>query len=1158
MPRTLRLTTITSLFAAGLLTMVAVSASAEAVTNYQLRLAAGERQVLPQSSAEFFLASKSSPYSERGAIIQFYQLPTGATRQGLEALGVRLYEYLPDMAFLASIPATVQESDIAWASVRWVGTLQTEEKLAEPLRISTGTPSWARDEAGVPRFTVKVYGHISVEDAAAWMASEYGGVIIGVGRLTHAVDVALPADNWFDLAADERVRWIEPFWPRRETNNSNRTNTEAETAQAPPYSLDGSGVMVGEWDGGGVSLAHADFGGRVVSGDGAAAASHATHVAGTVLGSGAQSSGNYRGMAPAASMVSYQWWGSSSELESDYQAAIDGYGIDLTTNSWGIGYPPSSIEQCEAFLGNYFSECGTLDDIIAGGLGKTLSVCWAAGNERSGGSDYCGSLGMTWGTIIPFGTAKNTITIGAINSNNSTMTGFSSWGPVDDGRIKPELVAPGCQSNGDFGVTSTRVGGGYAVACGTSMATPTAAGCLTLWLERYQALYPGQVPLASTVKAAFIQSADDLGDPGPEYDFGYGRINVPHAVDIADAAAFFEDEITDGDTLSWIFAFDGNQPEVRFTLAWDDPAAVENANPTLINDIDMRVKTAGPFPITLRPWSLNPSVPENDAIPGEDHTNNIEQVWRDTQLMGAGTWTLQVIGHNIPSGPQKFSIAHNPGFVMVPEQQPYAASFAAGADIAITPGNHAVDFLLFNTGREDDTYDITLTSARGWNLAPNPTAVAIPGRGDSVVAITHSIPLGTDPGIADTIIGTFTSQAQPAITGADTLVVTVIAGYGVAITALDDTASVPGKDVTLSALLTNTGTQADGIDWSVSDDLGWAISPLSGSVFLPLAGETTLTLTATVPVGAAPGASNDVVVTGVSQGDPAESRVSTTRIDVINFPPLPKLVSPKNRLLTSDNTPLFTWTHNAYPTPPPGFEVFSYAVEIGSDTGVTTGVVRFEDVTDTAFVPPAPIADGLHFWRTITFNVLGDSSGYSASASFESDATRPDPPALLAPPNVSGGSDRTPTFMWGAVTAKSLAAAGVMMYRWEMSANPAFTSISDSVITPLQSYTVPDFKPFPSCSTVIYWRVIATDPAGNVSDPAAAFRHDIFQVGDVNFDCSIDALDLSALIDYIFGGINPPFPPERSEVNCLPGVDALDLSYFIDYLFAGGPAPCTP
>lgn len=1151
-------TALIALLAVGCLTISSVSAVASRATSYDLKLAAGERQVVPQTTDDFFAASTTSPYRVRGAIIQFYDIPNAMTRRMLESQDITLYEYLPDNAYFVSIPSSVKESDIAAAGVRWVGQLKPDEKLAEPLRL-IGTPAWSRDSSGVARFTVKVYGHIALDDAAQWLKSEYGATVLDQAKLAHALDIALPAENWYDIAGDERIRWVEPFWPRRIANNSNRTNTGAETAQAPPYSANGAGVVVGEWDAGGVDIAHADFGGRVVKGDYAANHYHSTHCAGTVLGDGTSSGGTYRGMAPEAGMVSYQWWSGTGPLESDYQDAIDNYSIDISTNSWGVGYAPSSIEVCESFLGNYYTECSVLDDIIAGSLGKTLAVCWAAGNERSGGSDYCGSLGMTWGTIIPYGTSKNCVTVGAINSNNSTMTGFSSWGPVDDGRIKPEVVAPGCQSDGDHGVTSTRVGGGYITLCGTSMATPTVAGCFAQWLGRYKELYPGQVPLGSTLKAAFVQSADDIGDPGPEFDFGYGRINVPNALDIVESAAFFEDEITDGDTLSWTFAFDGNTPDIRFTIAWDDPGAAENANPTLINDIDIRVKSGGPLPVTFRPWQMNPNDPEGNATVGEDHTNNLEQVYRDTHLMGPGTWTLLVIGHNIPSGPQKFSIAHTPGIVLVPEQQPYAAAFGAGADVSIIPGDHPVDFHVYNTGREDDTYDLTLTSTQGWTLTPNPTAVAVPGRGDSAVVFIHSIPLGTPPGMVDTVAATFVSQTDPGINGADTLLVTVIAGYGVVVSALDDTSSVPGKDVIFNAVVTNTGTQGDVIDWSVGDDFGWTILPAGGTVSLPLAGDTTLTLTATVDGGATPGTSNHILVSGVSQGDPEATGAFATQIDVIEFPPPPALVSLKNGTLTNDNTPELTWTHNSYPTPPPGFDVFTYALELGSDTAVTLDVVRYDAIGDTVFAPPVALSDGTHFWRVITFNALGDSSGFSPSASFDIDATRPDPPLPLTPPNMSGGADLTPTFTWGEVTAKiASAAAGQITYRWEMSYDSTFNTIGDSLITVLRTYTVPSFKPFPACSTDIYWRVNATDAAGNVSDFSPPFLHRLFIPGDANYDCTVDALDLSSLIDYLFAGKEVPFPPDRCEMNCVSGIDALDLSHMIDYLFAGGDAPCTP
>ncbi len=96
------------------LAVPALTASAAPfVTDYRIRLAAGDRDVSPQSTAEFFRALPTAPYAERGAVIQFYDLPDEMTRQALEAAGVRLHDYLPDMAFLASVPRSLKASDVA-------------------------------------------------------------------------------------------------------------------------------------------------------------------------------------------------------------------------------------------------------------------------------------------------------------------------------------------------------------------------------------------------------------------------------------------------------------------------------------------------------------------------------------------------------------------------------------------------------------------------------------------------------------------------------------------------------------------------------------------------------------------------------------------------------------------------------------------------------------------------------------------------------------------------------------------------------------------------------------------------------------------------------------------------------------------------------------
>src|SRR5439155_678547 len=174
--------------------------------------------------------------------------------------------------------------------------------------------------------------------------------------------------------------------------------------------------------------------------------------------------------------------------------------------------------------------------IVTGLYGKPISVVFAAGNLRSMQPiDDC-SAGP-YGTIGPPATAKNVITVGAINSDDQSMTIFSSWGPVRDGRLKPELVAPGAEVGNDGGVTSTMPGNSYGVLVGTSMATPVVSGAVALLVEDYRAHYNGQDPAPSTLKGLLVHTASDLDDDtswfnkGPDFASGYGLVQIQDAVD---------------------------------------------------------------------------------------------------------------------------------------------------------------------------------------------------------------------------------------------------------------------------------------------------------------------------------------------------------------------------------------------------------------------------------------------------------------------------------------------------------------------------------------------------------------------------------------------------------------------------------------------------
>ncbi|MBI3872554.1 MAG: S8 family serine peptidase [candidate division Zixibacteria bacterium] len=1146
--------------------ILAVARIGEAKTapSYVLHLAGGDFVPQPGTAATVAAAPATGSSGARCGIIQFTDIPTAAARASLASRGINLYGYLPDMAFLAAIPPGGTAADLAGLGVRWIGSLRTDDKLSEILARSTGSPNWCRDSAGVARFTVKVYPNVSLAEASLALSGEYGAVVIDTAHLAHAVAVGLPADNWLQLAADPRVVWIEPFWPRVEHNNSNRANVAAEQAQAPPYSLTGSGINVGEWDGGRADPSHPDFGGRVVSADASAISTHSTHVAGTVMGSGLNSGGTYRGMAPGAVLMTRQWWLDAATLESSYNDAIQNFDIDISTNSWGLGLGDTpTVPACESFLGNYFLESGTLDDIIRGSLLKPVTVSWSAGNERITSSPYCGSVGFTYGTVTPYGTTKNVITVGAINSDNSTMTYFSSWGPTDDGRLKPELVAPGCQTNSDHGVTSTKPGGGYATLCGTSMAAPTVTGCVALWMERYKATHAG-APLASTVKAVFVESADDLGAAGPSYDFGYGRIDVTKAVDLLDAGRFLEDSITHGQNLSWSFVNDGSLSPISFTLVWDDPGAAENASVTLINDLDLKL-TPPSGSTTYHPWILDPANPAAPPTTGVDNRNNLEQV-RRTSGLETGTWIVEIDGTNIPQGPQRFSLAYSAGITLTSLNQAYAVNLTAGADESSLAQDVAVSFTLTNFGLQNDTYNVSLLSARGWTITPNPEAVALNAQTDSNLTFTLSIPAATPFGNIDTVIAVAVSQADGSVTDRDTIRVTVISGRAVTADAGRDTVGVPGRTILLNSKVVNAGLYEDTIDWTSSDELGWSVLPAGGTAILPVGQSADLGLSATVAGGATVGSIDRVFVSGLSRVDPSAQDVDTARVTVINLPPVPLPVSLIGGNATNDVTPLLVWSHVASPAPPPGFNVYSHILEIGGDTLLTVGPVRYGPINDTSFAVPDVLADGAHFWRVMSRNAIGDSSAFSPSAHLEIDTQAPQVPALLSPSDGTADADTTPVFTWTAVPGLAVHAEGgqqttatdSVMYRWEASTDPQFLVNADSAWTSSTSHQVADNEAFSNCNTHVYWRVAAMDAAGNVSASSGPFQYFIYQPGDINADCVLDVVDVVGLIEYAFRGGPPPNPPGRAEINCTAPTNITDVVTLIGHVFRGGPPPCSP
>ncbi|MFQ5845715.1 MAG: S8 family serine peptidase, partial [Planctomycetota bacterium] len=476
-----------------------------------------------------------------------------------------------------------------------------------------------------------------------------------VARLPAA---ALPA-----LASDDAVAWIEEA-PRLLTgsNDDVRASLGVEGLWSDPVrGVTGGGVRVLVFDQGRVDEAHADFGGRVIVGDAVAVSDHSTHVAGTLAGDGTRSGGLYAGTAPAARIISYALgsfnagiflYSNPGDLEADFSAALQQHGASLANLSLGSnvrlnGYPCSIV-------GDYGVTDALLDAIVTGSLGPPLPLVLAGGNERP--NPACG---LDYATTSPPAGAKNALSVGAINSDDDTMTSFSAWGPTDDGRIKPDLVAPGCQVTGDGTVTSTFPGDTYGSICGTSMAAPAVAGVLALLLEDSRARGLPDPPPAS-LRALAYHTALDLGDPGPDFKFGYGKLSPRRALDALRAGAVRRDSVGHGQTR--VFAVEVPDAGVPFlaTLVWDDPPASAGAALTLVNDLDLRV--FDPSGARHHPWTLDPDAPALPAArSAEDHRNNVEQVAVAPAGL-AGLWRVEVAGSSVAAGTsQPFSLIVSSG-----------------------------------------------------------------------------------------------------------------------------------------------------------------------------------------------------------------------------------------------------------------------------------------------------------------------------------------------------------------------------------------------------------------------------------------------------------------------------------------------------------------
>jgi hypothetical protein len=432
------------------------------------------------------------------------------------------------------------------------------------------------------------------------------------------------------------------------------------------FSLSGSGTVLadlGVWDAGAVRGAHQELTGRTTQGDSPGSTHwHATHVAGTMIAGGVNASA--QGMSYQGRLTAFDWNNDAAEMAT---AAANGmevsnhsYGLvagwywDGPNNQW-FWYGDRTISTTEDYRFGFYDAVAQGWDQIAVNA-PHYTIVKSAGNDHQEGPvagtwHWHWSGGWVWsndshdldgGTdgfdcIPTYGVAKNVITVGAVRDipggwtqpSDPSILGFSSRGFADDGRIKPDLVA-----NGENVFSCTDAGNNtYTNASGTSMATPNVAGSVNLLVRHYAAV-EGGLPLASTMKAILIQTADEAGsNPGPDYTYGWGLMNTRAAAQFIQSGAtsrVYLGQVDNGTVHELLTYVPGGS--FKATLCWTDPAGTPpspSLNPTtpmLVNDLDLRLESMNDGTI-YRPWVLDPTNPANAATTGDNTLDNVEQIY---------------------------------------------------------------------------------------------------------------------------------------------------------------------------------------------------------------------------------------------------------------------------------------------------------------------------------------------------------------------------------------------------------------------------------------------------------------------------------------------------------------------------------------------------
>lgn len=595
----------------------------------------------------------------RTAYLQCFQHPTPAQRQTLADLGITLLAYSAGYAWTARGSRESFAAALAMPFVRAAAAIDGRDKM-HALVFAGKIPAYATAADGSARLMLigapgaggeVLQAALAKNPALAQRPLRVATPSVLGERLELAADIQL-APEIAALDAVSYVGLVPP--PVGQRDSITDTESNVNDVRDAPSNITGAGVKVALRELGRMD-AHADFASRLTyiendASTGPSNSAHATAVTG-VIGSDGSTQPTAKGVAPGVNMLAYSVTGNDAFTTADVLDAV-ARGVRISNHSYG----PDGLSA----WGDYQPESADWDDAIR----KNGLVVVAAGNEEVGG---------LFKHIDFFVGSKNTICVGASNSSARAedandappvakadgLASYTEFGPMQDGRVKPDLVAFGGDSGGsgvtlDVGTNATQTNSG------TSFSTPAVTGIVALVFQQYKTVF-GLEPSAALTKAILCNTASDLGTPGPDAKYGFGIVNAEQAIAAINLkqnsanSPFLEDVVDNSATKQYSIDVQ-NMSELRITLCWMDVAGSPSASKALVNDLNLELEA--PDASKVFPFSLDPNNPSNAATAtGPNAVDPIEQIVVANPMNGV--WKINVSGASIPGGSQAFAVCCN-------------------------------------------------------------------------------------------------------------------------------------------------------------------------------------------------------------------------------------------------------------------------------------------------------------------------------------------------------------------------------------------------------------------------------------------------------------------------------------------------------------------